>query len=358
MEDKKLRRTLVQIRDVLERFEISGINRKLQMKPLKWLDSEDGKCEAVEVQLILKWGGDLTRYGREQAEALGANFRIGMYPDPQGGGVLRLHSTYRHDLKIKASDEGRVMKTAAAFAKGLLELEGQLTPILASLVTVEEKNKQLLDRGGNYEIEEDMARCKEHLNKLQIDQVMTEEYIQNIAPDCTPAVKAAILSLKNPLQTLQRVHELIKQLCNQLEDICEEEKSTAIAINAKDIDEGDTPVDIVPENAMCSWNEKDDTTSSLSKSFRSSSDPEARKLYNNETTVLMLDRWLKLAKDFFDTKKDMFDLTKVPDIYDMIRYDSLHNSHINLKGMEELLRLSTSFENTVVPQEYGMYYKL
>lgn len=49
-------------------------------------------------------------------------------------GILRLHSTFRHDLKIKTSDEGRVMKTAAAFAKGLLELEGDLPPILVSLV--------------------------------------------------------------------------------------------------------------------------------------------------------------------------------------------------------------------------------
>ena len=31
--------------------------------------------------------------------------------------MLRLHSTYRHDLKIYASDEGRVQMTAAAFAK-------------------------------------------------------------------------------------------------------------------------------------------------------------------------------------------------------------------------------------------------
>ena len=34
-----------------------------------------------------------------------------------GGGLLRLHSTYRHDLKIYSSDEGRVKMTAAAFAK-------------------------------------------------------------------------------------------------------------------------------------------------------------------------------------------------------------------------------------------------
>ena len=39
-----------------------------------------------------------------------------MYPEVSGG-MLRLHATYRHDLKIKASDEGRVMKTAAGFAK-------------------------------------------------------------------------------------------------------------------------------------------------------------------------------------------------------------------------------------------------
>ena len=48
-----------------------------------------------------------------------------MYTESQdeytGGGLLRLHSTYRHDLKIYASDEGRVQMTAAAFAKVCLK---------------------------------------------------------------------------------------------------------------------------------------------------------------------------------------------------------------------------------------------
>ena len=48
---------------------------------------------------------------------------LGEYAGTQGLGLLRLHSTYRHDLKIYASDEGRVQMTAAAFAKGLLALE-------------------------------------------------------------------------------------------------------------------------------------------------------------------------------------------------------------------------------------------
>ena len=72
-----------------------------------------------------------------QAEALGNVFRTVMYPryGPAGGGLLRLHSTYRHDLKIYSSDEGRVQTSAAAFTQGLLDLEGDsLTPILVRCV--------------------------------------------------------------------------------------------------------------------------------------------------------------------------------------------------------------------------------
>ena len=73
--------------------------------------------------LILKWGGELTTAGQRQAEELGRAFRC-MYPGGEGeyallpgSGFLRLHSTYRHDLKVYASDEGRVQMTAAAFTK-------------------------------------------------------------------------------------------------------------------------------------------------------------------------------------------------------------------------------------------------
>lgn len=38
----------------------------------------------------------------------------------------------------------------------------------------------------------------------------------------------------------------------------------------------------------------------------------------------------------------------------MIRYDCLHNHHIKLDAMEELFELSQHFENSVVPQEYGI----
>ena len=168
----------------------SGINRKAQLKPLAWdpipeeergepKDGKDPPSERVtEALLILKFGGVLTHLGKNQAEFLGRDFRMRMYPggnyyDPAAAdGLLRLHSTYRHDLKIYSSDEGRVQITAAAFAKGLLDLEtdnNQLTPILASLVN---KDAKLLDFV-THEVEEDILHAKQKLYNI-----MTEGHVK------------------------------------------------------------------------------------------------------------------------------------------------------------------------------------
>jgi inositol hexakisphosphate/diphosphoinositol-pentakisphosphate kinase len=76
-------------------------------------------------------------------------------------------------------------------------------------------------------------------------------------------------------------------------------------------------------------------------------------LYLNETVDLMFDRWDQICKAFYSTKTNKFDLTKVPDVYDMVKYDILHNSHLVLRGINELYHLADAFENCVVPQEYG-----
>lgn len=136
------------IRDILTRWKFSGLNRKLQMKPRSWNEEEtpdgDTATKCSELQLIVKWGGDLTKLGEKQAVQLGNRLRDELYPSNKDGGILRLHSTFRHDLKIKTSDEGRVMKTAAAFAKGMLELEGDIPPILVSLVHKEKDSHHMV----------------------------------------------------------------------------------------------------------------------------------------------------------------------------------------------------------------------
>ena len=49
------------------------------------------------------------------------------------------------------------------------------------------------------------------------------------------------------------------------------------------------------------------------------------KLYHDESWELMLRRWSKLERDFYDVHKQKFDICKIPDIYDSIKYDLLHN---------------------------------
>jgi inositol-hexakisphosphate/diphosphoinositol-pentakisphosphate 1-kinase len=304
---------LLRIKEVLESHKISGINRKLQMKPERWVDvlQSDGSTipRASQVLFILKWGGDLTPLGEQQAAELGADFRTAMYPDPSGGGVLRLHSTFRHDLKIKASDEGRVMKTAAAFTKGMLELEGDLTPLLVSLVTVQEKSNQMLDHYDNIEVKNAVDKCKAYLTRvLQMDTTFTPEIVQSVAPVGTSFLREALLKLGNPRQALRQIHELINRLCSQISSFCE---SAELKLT-------------LPE------------------------------LYLSESYELLLDRWEKLNKDFFSVQKQSYDLTKVPEVYDMARYDVLHNSHIGESILPELFGIVQLFADCVVPQEYGI----
>ena len=43
-------------------------------------------------------------------------------------------------------------------------------------------------------------------------------------------------------------------------------------------------------------------------------------LFNGESWELLIRRWAKLEKDF-KMKNDRFDISKIPDIYDCIKYD-------------------------------------
>jgi inositol-hexakisphosphate/diphosphoinositol-pentakisphosphate 1-kinase len=394
------------IRDVLEDREIHGLTRKIQFKPEKWSappedlsllllprdDDDDlffpspasasatpsttaasspmgrgpisrgsrsgmtkstmsspsngnGKGVATQVLCIVKWGGDLTPLGEKQAELLGENFRRTMYPDPSGDGILRMHSTFRHDLKIKASDEGRVMRTAAAFTKGLLELEGDLTPVMVSLVTVQEKNTQMLDHHDNTEVKCDLDSCKGYLNQiLQLDTVMTMETIEQLLPDCDEVLRENLLRLENPREKLRKMHLLIKEVIGEVRRLSDLTGPKGVGVGEEEKQEGR---EILPLPAPASAPSPQAGTGV----------PCAP--YLNETFILMLDRWMKLDSAFFRSKDDLYDLSKVPELHDMARYDVLHNSHLLFSPspplpLNELYQVSKLFADCVVPQEYGI----
>lgn len=131
------------------------------------------------------------------------------------------------DLKIKTSDEGRVMKTAAAFAKGLLELEGDLPPILVSLVHKEKGSMHMLDPSGNKEVKSELDICKERITaNLQQDvdiEEASEEILEAMAgPKELQSVRDALHTMKNPRTTLVAIHQTMGELITQLEEMLDE----------------------------------------------------------------------------------------------------------------------------------------
>ncbi|XP_036451499.1 inositol hexakisphosphate and diphosphoinositol-pentakisphosphate kinase 2 isoform X1 [Colossoma macropomum] len=308
---------LEQLKTVLEMYgHFSGINRKVQLTylphgcPKTSSEEEDMRRDDPSLLLVLKWGGELTPAGRVQAEELGRAFRC-MYPGGQGDyagfpgcGLLRLHSTYRHDLKIYASDEGRVQMTAAAFAKGLLALEGELTPILVQMVKSANMNG-LLDSDSD-SLNSCQQRVKARLHEiLQKDRDFASEDYEKLAPTTSTSLVKSMQMIKNPVKTCDKVYSLIQNLTLQIRQRMEDPKSADI------------------------------------------------QLYHSETLELMLRRWSKLEKDF-KMKNGRYNISKIPDIYDCIKYDVQHNSSLKLDNTMEIYRLSKALADIVIPQEYGI----
>ncbi|MEE6503353.1 hypothetical protein FKM82_004802 [Ascaphus truei] len=308
---------LEQLKTVLEMYgHFSGINRKVQLtylphgQPKTSSEEEDVRKEAPSLLLVLKWGGELTPAGRIQAEELGRAFRC-MYPGGQGDyagfpgcGLLRLHSTYRHDLKIYASDEGRVQMTAAAFAKGLLALEGELTPILVQMVKSANMNG-LLDSDSD-SLSSCQQRVKARLHEImQKEREFTEEDYEKLAPTCSTSLCNSMECIENPVKTCDQVYTLIDSLTSQIRQRLEDPKSADL------------------------------------------------QLYHSETLELMLQRWSKLERDF-RMKNGRYDISKIPDIYDCVKYDVQHNGSLKLEGTEDLFKISKSLADIIIPQEYGI----
>jgi hypothetical protein len=504
-EADELRERFRIIKTVLEQGgQFAGINRKVQLKPLRWettptsassnsgngigadgANSGEGssdqpaeKPRCVEALLILKHGGVLTHAGRQQAEALGSLFRNIMYPNqgPAGGGLLRLHSTYRHDLKIYSSDEGRVQSSAAAFTKGLLDLEGAaLTPILVSLV---KKDAGMLDAFGKGASADISAAKQELYAQMTFDsETNTSTFAEpayNIGSGsnnganggganggganggCNSGTTSSVML--SPVMSPEpgsRPGTSRGASGNEIGEHGGMASAAAAAVAALSLSESTTAGDtsngqrssLDVQNSSTSVNPYGGTSSSFAPSRALSSmgsqsldaartvaalgvpgsflpeteDPipgssnfpgrphifplpsnsldllrqlnqlcklvvdelrqkcvdEARseekprsysaltqdpaewaaeegKPCGGEKLLLMFDRWRKLAKAFYSDKKSEFDISKVPDIYDAAKYDSIHNAHLQLEHLPEVYKIAKILAAAVIPNEYGI----
>ena len=78
-------------------------------------------------------------------------------------------------------------------------------------------------------------------------------------------------------------------------------------------------------------------------------------LYNDETWELMIRRWSKLQKDF-KMKTGLYDISKIPDIYDCAKYDLQHNNKfLGFEEIETLHSLSKAMADIVIPQVLSVF---
>jgi inositol hexakisphosphate/diphosphoinositol-pentakisphosphate kinase len=174
--------------------------------------------------------------------------------------------------------------------------------IAASIKTCKSviNNKKSSDR-------DNLCRCKARLHELmQLDRDFSQEDREKINPCNSSSITDALDFVKNPVKCCKHVHELIKSLM-EIVQVKKEDPKTKDAI-----------------------------------------------LYHGETWELMGRRWGKIEKDFY-TKNKIFDISKIPDIYDCIKYDLQHNQHtLQFEQAEELYIYAKYLADIVIPQEYGL----
>jgi inositol hexakisphosphate/diphosphoinositol-pentakisphosphate kinase len=273
---------ILQLIAVLESQEsFSGINRKIQLKPLTILkDEKTGQKTVTKALFILKWGGDITHTGLKQAEEFGKFFREYFYINSKEG-LLRLHSTYRHDLKVYSADEGRCQRTAAAFTKGLLMIEDDLTPILSSFVDSGENAVKMLDVSKSIlNNDEIITNSFQSLQKMFTSNESLSKQLRNFL---SPEFKENVRKVSDPLSILQELSRLVKDLCEW--------------VNGK-LNTEPTSYYVVPED---NCNQKESM------------------FCGSVNGTLLLKRWMKLDNDFYDEETNEFDTSKLPDILDSIR---------------------------------------
>lgn len=361
---------LIEMLAMEDRF--SAFERKVQLKPSKWKPVPDGSRKLYQVLVVAKWGGELTLAGMNRAEVLGRNLRLHLYPqDPTG--LLRLHSSFRHDFKIYSSQEGRCQITAAAFTRGFLALEGDITPILAALVSCDQYAQALLDAPIPRK-ERDMVKNKIESLLMSLKDMSSEEMIGHACPTEHVGLRDAAVRIGSPLKLLKRIHQLIQDYidaivkakdrahaechCHEGEDNAHLENEDAVPIGAApNPNRAGNGTPLSPQSSTGVWSIPEGLADAAKK----------RWLHLRRKA----DRWNKLFNGFAqpdsdvsspDDKKDeagfKFDMSKIPDVWDNVYYDLLvHRDYLGeepCRIAEEMVEVLQPLNEWVCLSEYGI----
>ena len=391
---------LFQIKLILEKnLNFEGLTRKVQLRPKKWKKisiTENNqiktKYKIEEALFIIKWGGHMTHSGIKQSKLLGNTFRTKLYLSNKltGEDLLRLHSTYQHDLKCYSSEEGRSLKTAAAFLQGLLQLDGSLIPIVTSMVRNDDKVSKLLD-ACNSDIEHLRKNVKNNLEELFHTEGDLKEKYNKILFNNIDKTKYDVDKIKgrqkpfydliddigNFQKQMSSIHQLLGSFINNLKKfLCSDEILTEgnsyFVRNRFSFRPRNGSLHVIKNKILSTMKKIQKKIKKRANSVIKGKKIEEKKEEENkdnnkidsnnfysfdceeEKEILIFKRYTKLYQEFYDAKTKKFEIGKIPAIYDNIKYDIMHNKSLINKDGYQLFRIIERLACFLMPLEYGI----
>ena len=331
--------------------QITALSRKVQLRPTKFSTGEDGTIAVRQVLVIVKYGGQLTDFGFKQADLLGKYYHQYLYP-PDTSSNLSLHSSFAHDIKYYASDEGRVQMSAAVFAKSFLDLDDdEIIPIMYALVWNDARSNALLEFSAPESLKPEKLHIAEiltadvdfgdpALDQTQIFGSLTVEQL----------LETGIDAVGNPLQRLHELRAAIERLCCVLEDHCRSRSQSSVTPPPHP----GSAVGAVGAGAAGAAGSG--AAASGGHDFPGSPLPVAvTQQVSRASTLAMrcVGTWRAFRRSFYDAHADRFDVFRVPEIADCARFNAIHFDNI-VPEFRAVWDAARPLYYWIVPNTYGL----